>query len=278
MSSPKLLLALGIVLALGVIFLVLLRTFADSLFYYPNNAPYATRDDFDVKITDVTFAAKDGPELHGWWLDAKGEHRGTVVYCHGNAANLTLHTRNVAWLPRLGYAVLVFDYRGYGRSKGKVTRAGTVEDAVAAVDFALDRDPKRTVVFGHSLGGAVAITATARRKAVRAVIAESTFPSYRRIAGASAPPLAPFVGLFVANGSDPVDVLDQLPPRPLLVIHGEEDDIVPVHLGRELFEAAHEPKQLWTVPKATHYSPWHTVPAEFERRVDRFFRDAIDAD
>jgi len=273
MSSPKLLIALGIVLGITVIGLAALSTFADSLFYYPNSTTYAV--DYDVDIEDVTFAAPDGPQLHGWWLPAVGEQRGTVVYCHGNAANVTLHTRNVAWLPKLGYAVFVFDYRGYGKSQGSVTRAGTVADAVAAIDFALKRDPDRTVVFGHSLGGAIGISAAAQRKAVRAVIAESTFPSYRRIAGEAAPLLAPFVPLFVAAGNDPIDVLKDLPPRPLLVIHGEDDPIVPAKLGRELYDAASEPKQLWLVPKATHFSPWHSVPDEFERRIDRFFRDAI---
>lgn len=276
MSSPKVLIALGLLLGVTAVGFILLRAFADDLFFYPNSTAYAAATDYDVAIEDVTFAAPDGPQLHGWWLAAKGTQRGTVVYCHGNAANVTLHTRNVAWLPKLGYAVLVFDYRGYGRSQGRASRAGTVADAVAAIDFALERDPDRTVVFGHSLGGAIGITATAQRQAVQAVVAESTFPSYRRIAGETAPLLAPFVPMFVSTGHDPIDALRGLPPRPLLVIHGEEDRIVPATLGRELYEAASEPKQLWLVPKVTHFSAWHSVPDEFEQRLDRFFRKAID--
>ena len=84
-------------------------------------------------------------------------------------------------------SVLVFDYRGYGRSEGEPTREGLVDDAVAALDLALREEPDRTVVFGHSLGGAIAVVAASRRPAVRAVVAESTFPSFRAAARASAP-------------------------------------------------------------------------------------------
>lgn len=275
MSSPKLLVALALLLAGAVLGTVVLWIVADGLFYHPNDTVYSAPAAYQVTTETVAFSAPDGPQLHGWWLAPEGRHRGTVVYCHGNAANLTLHTRYVAWLPKLGYAVLVFDYRGYGKSEGRVTREGTVRDAVAAVDFALARDPSNTVLFGHSLGGAIAISAAAERPAVRAVIAESTFPSYRRVAALAAPWLAPLVPLVVSVGNDPVDAVKNLPPRPLLVIHGIEDNIVPVALGRELYAAAQEPKELWLVPGATHFTPWRVVPDEFERRVDAFFTAAI---
>ncbi|MCK5943451.1 MAG: alpha/beta hydrolase [Planctomycetes bacterium] len=276
--SAKLRIALCVLLLPIALGFALMIWIGDGWFYFPNDHVYGAAADYGVVAEDVTFAAPDGPQLHGWWLPAQGEHKGTVVYCHGNAANLTLHARYVAWLPARGYAVLVFDYRGFGRSDGTVSRAGTVDDAVAAIDLALARDPDRTVVFGHSLGGAVGIAAAARRKAVRGVIAESTFSDYREIARSKAPWLAALVPLFVSDGHDPVDVLADLPPAPLLVIHGERDHIVPVRFGRQLFERASEPKELWLVPEAAHFSPWTVRRAEFERRFEDFFAKALAAE
>lgn len=277
MVSPKVWIVLGVLLVVLVVGALVMWLLADRLFFFPDDRIRGTPEDYGVEAEVVRFSAPDGPELHGWWLRPEGEHRGTVVYCHGNAGNVTLHARHVAWLPAKGFAVLVFDYRGYGKSEGEVTRAGAVDDAVAAIDFALARDPERTVVFGHSLGGAIGVTATARRDAVRAVVAESTFANYREIACSMAPPFCSFVGLFVSKGQDPDAVLDQLPPRPIFVIHGDEDQTVSVDLGRALYERASEPKQLWIVPGGKHLSPWHLVPDEFERRVVEFFTTAIDA-
>jgi len=273
--SPKLRIALCVLLLPIVLGFALMLWIGDGWFYFPNDRVYAEMASYAPKVEEVTFAAPDGPALNGWWLEAQGEQKGTVVYCHGNAANVTLHTRYVAWLSERGYAVFVFDYRGFGKSEGSVSRAGTVDDAVAAIDVALRRDPERTIVFGHSLGGAVGVAAAARRKAVRGVIAESTFSNYREIARSKAPALQALVPLFVSDGHDPDKVLDQLAPAPLLVIHGERDHIVPVAFGQRLFEQASEPKELWLVPEAAHFSPWTVRREEFERRFDAFFQRAL---
>ncbi|MFK7740313.1 MAG: alpha/beta hydrolase [Planctomycetota bacterium] len=268
------LLGIGLVLVVGAL---VLRSAGDGLFYYPDSRTRATPADYGIAAAeDVRFAAPDGPELHGWWLPAEAaESRGTVVYCHGNAANLTAHAAYIAWLPKHGYSVLLFDYRGYGRSAGKVTRAGTVADAVAAIDYALARDPDRTVVFGHSLGGAVGVVAAAQRPAVRGVLAESTFANYRAIAQSKARVFSSLVPFFVSQGHDPDAVVASLAPRPLLVIHGDRDDVVPHRFGQDLFDAAADPKELWIVPGAPHVSPWTLVPREFERRFDKFFDAAL---
>ena len=145
----------------------------------------------------------------------------------------------MSWLPARGFNLLLFDYRGFGRSEGEVTRAGTVADAVAAIDVALERDPKRTVVFGHSLGGAIGIVAAARRPRVRAIAVESTFPSYRAAARCSSSLLSLLVPLLVSTGEDPIAALPHLPPRPLLVIHGTADSITPFEQALvEFFRAA----------------------------------------
>lgn len=250
----------------------LTRGAGDALFYRPDADDHGS---MPAGSGSVWFRAADGTRLHGVWLPAIGEQHGTVVYCHGNHANLTHHLRFVAWLPEHGYRVLIFDYRGFGRSEGSPTRAGTVQDVLAAIDVALARDPERTVVFGHSLGAAIGIVATAQRPAVRGVIAESTFPSYRAAARGTVPWLGFVVPWFVSDGFDPIDVLHRLPPRPLLVIHGTADHITPFELGQRLFDAAAEPKELWAVDGARHATPWVRLGAEFEGRVIGFLGRAI---
>lgn len=248
----------------------------DSWFYHPNRHHYASRADLGLQqAEDVHFQDPGGPRLHGWWVPAQGKAQGTVVYMHGNHANLTLHARFVSWLPERGFNLLLFDYRGFGRSDGSPDRAGTVADGIAALDFALARDPDRTFVFGHSLGGAIGIVAAADRPAVRAIAVESTFPTYRAAARCTAPLLAFLVPLLVSSGHDPVDALRRAPPRPLLVIHGRDDDITPVHLAHELFAAAPEPKTLLVVDGCGHGTPWVQEAAVFEERLVDFFRAAL---
>lgn len=249
---------------------------ADGLFYRPLAAP--PPDPARSGMADaeaVTFAAPDGPQLHGLWAPARGTARGTVVYCHGNRGHLQQHAGLVAWLPARGYQLLVFDYRGYGASDGAPDRAGTAADTLAAVDFALARDPRRVVLFGHSLGGALAIWAAGERPAVRGVIAESTFPYYRAVARCTAPVLGWLVPWLISRGFEPEDALERIPPRPLLVIHGTADRITPLHLGQELFERARQPKYLWVVEGGGHRSPWVQQGQAFEQELCGFLAEAL---
>lgn len=252
-----------------------LKNVADSLFYWPDGRTYATADEYGLDAEVVHFAANGGPRLHGWWVPATSPARGTVVYCHGNHANITHHARFVSWLPARGFNLLIFDYRGFGESEGIMSREGAVTDAVAAIDFALERDPERTFVFGHSLGSALGLVAASRRPAVRAIIAESTFPSYRDAARCIAIALGPLVSLMVSKGEDPIDAVGAVSPRPLLVIAGGVDKITPPELGRSLFDAACEPKQWRLFAASAHATPWVLEADRFEVEVCAFFDDAL---
>jgi hypothetical protein len=114
----------------------------DRFFYRPDAQSHGTPASYGLDVEEVSFAAPGGPRLHGWLARAKSKSLGTVVYAHGNHANLTHHARFVAWLPSRGYDLLLFDYRGFGKSEGTVAREGTVADTMAAIDFALARDPR----------------------------------------------------------------------------------------------------------------------------------------
>jgi len=123
----------------------------DRFFYYPNAHEYGSPQEFRLACESVSFHAADGTRLHGWFFPAEGEPVGTVLHLHGNAGNITGHFHHVAWLPGAGWNVLCFDYRGYGRSEGRVTRAGTIADAHGALNHLLGRpdvDAGRIVALG----------------------------------------------------------------------------------------------------------------------------------
>ncbi len=256
----------------------------DGLFYHPDSRQYFAPGDFGLQHEDVDFVTRDGLRLHGWFLPASGTPRGLVVHFHGNAANITNHVALVYWLPAAGYHVLMFDYRGYGESEGQVTREGTISDGHAAIDYALSRPEAADLplfAYGQSLGGAVAVCVAAERPAVAAVVAESAFSDYRRIAAMHAQKLVWFDALghvlawSVSDGHDPVDVIGKIAPRPVFVIAAEKDAICFPELARELYEAAREPKRYWLVPGAEHLRIVEEHEAELTRRVTAFFAEAV---
>lgn len=256
----------------------------DRKFYYPNNETYLLPADLGLKHEDVYFPTSDGLTLHGWFLPASSTPRGLIIHFHGNAANVTGHLPLVEWLPAAGFHVLMFDYRGYGRSQGRVTRAGTIRDGHAALDYALTRSEAGDLpvfAYGQSLGGAVAVVVAAERSEIVAVVAESTFPSYRRIAARHAQTLVgtdwlatPIATWVISKGYDPIDVVAQLAPRPLLVIAAENDEICFPELARELYDAACQPKEFWLVPNAEHLGIHDVAPREHARRIVDFLTRA----
>lgn len=236
----------------------------DSYFFHPQRAlvpnPHLER----VHREDVFFETPDGVRLHGWFLRPKGDPLGTVLFLHGNAENISTHVGSVLWLVTEGYQAFLVDYRGYGRSGGKPDMAGIHIDALAAIDRlfrteGVDRD--RIVVFGQSLGGAVAVYAVANsphRDRIRGLVIDSAFSGYRRIArekisgvflvGLFRAPLA----LLVTDRYSPERWIGRVRPVPVLVLHGDADEVVPVRHAERLFRLAPEPKQLRIAPGAGH--------------------------
>jgi len=261
------LLALAVLLALGG---------CNSLFYHPDQRIYFSPAQFGLWHEEVSFRSADGTRLRGWFLPARPPVKGTVVHFHGNAANITNHVVAVRWLPLRGYSVFTFDYRGYGESEGSPSRAGVLADGVAAIDHVRGRrdvDPDKLIVFGQSLGGAVAIGALARAgtRGVKALVVEGAFASYREtvrllldagwLTWPFQYPLA--YGLF-SDDLRPADDLPRLAEVPLLVVHGTHDRTVLPENGRQLYVAfPGRDKTLWEVPGAAHmgifgpaYGPW----------------------
>ena len=156
-------------------------------FFQPHRALVATPDRLGLRYESLRLRAADGVELFAWFLPAQGKARATVLFLHGNAENISTHFPNVAWMPAEGFNVLALDYRGYGASAGSPSLPGVQRDIDAALAALLARpdvDPRRIVLFGQSLGGALAIHYAARgahRSALRAVVADSAFADYRLI-------------------------------------------------------------------------------------------------
>jgi fermentation-respiration switch protein FrsA (DUF1100 family) len=255
-------------------------------FFYPQRTLVATPDVVGVRYEPVTLRAADGVELNAWFMPATGKAHATVLFLHGNAENISTHFLNVAWMPADGFNVLALDYRGYGGSEGKPSLPGMqldIDAALAALLARPDVDARRIVLFGQSLGGALAIhygARGARRGALRAVIADSAFADYRTIASeklAASVLTWPFQWLptlVVDNDYSPLTSVGAVSPLPLLLIHGEADVIVPPHHAQRLYEAARLPKELWLLPGTGHIQSMRD-PA-LRQRVSDYVRRVVD--
>jgi len=187
-----------------------------------------------------------------------------VLFLHGNAENLSSHIRAVDWLPAAGYAVLALDYRGYGRSEGGATLAAAHEDARTALAHLQAQDAASTgplVVFGQSLGAAIAlqtVATTGDRRGIAAVIADSSFASYRGIAREKLAgfwptwPLQVPLGWTIDDARSPIAVIDRIAPIPLLILHGDRDAVVPPHHADDLAAKARPPATLWHLDGVRH--------------------------
>jgi fermentation-respiration switch protein FrsA (DUF1100 family) len=211
---------------------------------------------------DVYFKSSDGLSLHGWYFRAK-EERGAILICHGNVENLSTHVKLDLWLIDAGYDLFIFDYRGYGRSDGTPDVQGINRDAEAALETLLFTLPRakqdNIIVFGKSLGGAVAVYTVANspyKNRVKALILDSAFSSYRAIAREKIAdsifgwPVQYPLSYLVNDDFSPIQFIKSIAPVPVVIIHGENDDIVPYHHGRILYDAAQPPREFWetTVP------------------------------
>jgi fermentation-respiration switch protein FrsA (DUF1100 family) len=216
--------------------------------YYPSRVLAADPSSAGLRFRDVTFAAADGVALHGWLI--AGRTPTTLLYSHGNGGNIGDRVRIARLLvEQLGVGVFMYDYRGYGRSQGAPSEAGLVSDAVGA-RAALLREgvaAEHIVYFGRSLGSAVTVD-LALAHPPRGVVLESPFTSVRAMGNA----VLPGAGYLFSTRWDSLAKIGRLRAA-LLVIHGEQDEVVPFAQGRELFGAAPEPKTFVTLRGSRHY-------------------------
>ncbi len=223
--------------------LLLVFLFQPRLIYFPQveREHTATPRAADLDFEDVALHTADGIKLHGWWVAAR-DARGTVLLMHGNAGNISHRLGYLTMFNRLGYSVLLFDYRGYGKSGGSPGEEGTYLDAEAAwqhLTEARNLKSQDIVIVGESLGGGVA-TWLALKYPPRALVLASTFTSVPDM-GAQVYPWLP-VRLLARIVYDNIARIREI-QVPLMIAHSRGDDIIPFAHGQALFAAAREPKQ-----------------------------------
>ncbi|MCU0293451.1 MAG: alpha/beta hydrolase [Thermoanaerobaculaceae bacterium] len=275
----------------GAVWLVLvgvLMLLEGSMLYFPARFPVGEWDTAGLgrrlgcRFEDLSFTTEDGRRLHGWWVhppagpEPVAEDGPVLLYFHGNAGNLTHRAGTVATMARLGLQVLIFDYRGYGRSEGRPSEHGLYQDARAAWRvLTVERgiSPGRIVLYGKSLGGGVAVQlATEVRPA--GLVLQSTF--------SSVPDLAAFHYPFVPRAlvRTRMESARKLPGVrcPVLIVHSRDDEIVPFAHAERLLAAAPEPRQLLAIEGAGHNDTFAAGGERLLAALSRFAREPTAAE
>lgn len=245
----KFVISLVIIVAL---FVLLIRIFENKFIFFPFKYPqgYWQPETFGLQAEDCYFRTADGYQLHGWFFPNENA-LATLLWCHGNAGNITDRLDNLANLTKLPINVFIFDYRGFGRSEGVPNEKGVYLDAEAAYDYLASREDvqqDKIILFGRSLGGAVAVDLASKRPGA-GLILESTFTSAKDMAK-SAFGFIP-IYLIIKSKFNSIDKISKI-HVPILVLHGTKDRTVPFKLGRRLYEASNNPKEFYQIQEADH--------------------------
>ncbi|MDD2236114.1 MAG: alpha/beta fold hydrolase [Kiritimatiellae bacterium] len=241
----------------------LLHVFAWARLYHPHRRIEQTPAEAGLNFEEITLVTADDCRLNAWWLP-NPEACVTVLMCHGNTGNMGDCLPRIADLHAMGAHVLLFDYRGYGKSRGLPTERGLCRDAAAAYEWLRttqydNAEQPPIILFGHSLGGAVAVK-TAVDKPVAGLILESTFTSIREIALVLYPFIPPWAVRFINQRFDSLSRIASV-QAPILIAAASEDTLVPEAMGRRLFEHAREPKQFCELSGDHITSGWRLTPA-----------------
>jgi len=262
----KSLLRIAVGMYVGICLLMLM--FQSRLLYHPLREIECTPERVGLSYEQVTLRTPDGLHLAAWYVPA-AEARGTVLFCHGNAGNMSHRVGTIEILNRLRMNVLLFDYRGYGASEGSPSEAGTYRDAETAWRHLVEQRgvaPGDLIIHGRSLGGAVAAQ-VARKHPPRALILESTFTSVPDVARGMFPWLP--VRLLARLRYDTLERIARI-RCPKLIIHSRDDDLIPFEHGQRLFEAAPDPKTFLEI-HGRHADGFLTSGKRYENGLDGFF-------
>ncbi|MDE3089198.1 MAG: alpha/beta fold hydrolase [Chloroflexota bacterium] len=262
---------------------------AGKLIHPPHRRAEATPAKYGLASETVSFESSDGATLRGWFIAAPNP-RGTLILCHGYAGDCSPDLIYAPLFYQANYNTLLFDFRGHGASDGNSVSLVYFErrDLLAALDFLSARGIYRVGLLGFSMGGAIAIATAPLSAMVAGVFTDCTFAELGAIMQTAFAArrfplwLAPLLGWLTvviaslrlrANlfSADPIRWVDQIAPRPILIMHAERDEDAPVSQARRLFNAAREPKALWIVPGARHRRIEDIARDEYRRRVLDFF-------
>ena len=246
---------IAVLVLTGVVLLARVLRWEDTFIYFPDHKTHTTPQAYGLAYEEVWFGEEE--RLHGWFVP--GHTDTTILWFHGNGSNLS-HPGRVEYIKllhdRLGVSFFIFDYRGYGRSAGRPSEPGLYQDAQDALAYLRSREdvnPERIVYFGKSLGGAVASHLATQNPPYRLIL-ESTFTSTPDMARVQFPflPLRPLLYTRYSNRKHLAAI-----HAPVLIIHGDRDEQVPVQHADTLYAVANEPKQLYIVRGADHDDVYH---------------------
>jgi hypothetical protein len=258
---------LGALAGAYLLMVVLAFLFQRKLTYFPDpTRPPLPQGPRYGSLREVELTAEDGTRLEAWYWP--GDQAVTVVVFHGNASNRLNRLPWMEILRGLGAGVFMLDYRGFGGSEGTPSERGLYMDGDAAVAWVREHAPGELVFLGQSLGGGVAVEMAARHRPAALVLQNASIAVV-----ATARRHYPYlpVGWLMRDRFDGSERIG-LAGCPLLSIHGERDRVVPIELGRALFEAAREPKEFWAVQEASHGDLADVAGEEYSRRVGAFLR------
>jgi len=256
-----------------LIFAGFLFIFQSHYVYYPERVLLANPGSIRLDFKSISFETADGVKLFGWFIPSESA-RGVILFCHGNAGNISHRLDSIQIFHRLGLDVFIFDYRGYGQSEGKPTEHGTYKDAEAAWRYLTEErevNPNEIIIFGRSLGGTVA-SWLAQSHTPRALILESTFTSLLDIAATLYPYLP--VRLLLHFEYNTAEYLGRV-NCPVLIIHSRDDEIMPFSHGWRLFEMAKEPKKFLEI-SGTHNEGFITSGKHYEEGLNAFILEYVE--
>lgn len=237
--------------------------------FFPDRTLVATPAALGLPFEEVRFPAADGVPLSGWLVPGP-PGAPLILFCHGNAGNISHRLDNLLLLHRLGVTVFIFDYRGYGQSGGTPSEAGTYEDARGALAWLRSRgwNPARMVYFGRSLGAGVAVQ-LALEQPPAGLVLESPFPSVAAMGRRHYPLLSCLLGWLVRARYDNLAKLPRI-HVPLLIFQGSRDTVVTEGMARRLFARANAPKTFYLIPGAGHNDTLQLGGAAYWRQWRRF--------
>jgi fermentation-respiration switch protein FrsA (DUF1100 family) len=258
----------GVLLGAGAAILAIFLGMEDQFLYFPTRELSAAPGNFGLDAEELSLEAEDGVRLHGWWI--RGDGRRALVFFHGNAGNIADRLDRARILhDRFGFDVFLVDYRGYGRSAGRPSEEGLYRDGRAAYRAALDRGfpPERLLLFGESLGSAVAIRTAADRPCA-GVVLETPFLSVPEMARVH----YPFVPRFLIRSRFDNGARIPLVEAPKLFLVAQRDEIVPPAHGRRLYDLATGKKQIFVIPGAGHNDTYRVGGEAYWKAWESFLK------
>jgi len=276
MPLSTFLLIITIPIALYLLFIVHLYLVQARHIYCPTAEIATTPDKYGLTFESIDFETSDGLTLHGWFVPRPTvdvEKERVVLFFHGNTGNISDCITSLEMFHHLGLATFIFDYRGYGQSQGSPSEQGTYDDAEAAWTYLLrDRGIKSedVIILGRSLGAAIA-SAQAARHPPGALVIESTFTSAPELA-------AEIFRIFPARlmSRFKYRVRDHVARThcPILIVHSNDDEVIPFHHGKRLYEAANEPKAFMAI-SGEHAEGFHTSGQQYIDGLKQFLKSAL---